>query len=434
MGAMAFMALHLLTLASAWASEAQDHATLTASWANGLHMQTADERFRISLGGTIMADWAAAFTDKGDDDALAEQRGFGSEFRRARLNISGSIFESVEFKAQWNFADDEVRTEDLWMALTDLPVVGMLKIGNFKEPFSLEEQTSSRYITFMERGLPLALAPSYNRGLAVGTDFLDGRGSWTVGVFEETQGGQARHDNHDDWNATARATFAPVHQAQAERLLHLGAAYSHGFRAGAATPLRYSASPETHLLAPVADTRGNTSFLAVDEDIPVDRVDLFGGEAATVLGPLSLQSEAIFALVNPDRPGGEAMDSDGDFLFWGYYIFASYFLTGEHRPYSNGSFGRVKPRRDFDLKDGGWGAWELAARWSYLDLNDSLGQSRVRGGKLGDMTLGGNWYLNPHARVMLNYIYSTLDERGFQAEAVDNESLHAVQMRFQVDW
>ncbi len=95
--------------------------------------------------------------------------------------------------------------------------------------------------------------------------------------------------------------------------------------------------------------------------------------------------------------------------FDGYYIQGSYFLTGENRKYktSSGAFDRVKPRENYSQK-GGCGAWEVAARYSKIDLNDN----NVTGGELEDVTLGLNWYLNPNTRIMWNYIRADLDRTG----------------------
>ena len=122
-----------------------------------------------------------------------------------------------------------------------------------------------------------------------------------------------------------------------------------------------------------------------------------------VRGPLSVQSEYMLVPV-------QSM-TDGTLYFNAFYLTASYFLTGEHRPYrkDQGTFDRVQPRRDFIRYAGqpqekcyelGPGAWEIAVRASQLDLNDAT----VNGGRLTDLTLGLNWYLNPYLRVTTNYI------------------------------
>ena len=144
-------------------------------------------------------------------------------------------------------------------------------------------------------------------------------------------------------------------------------------------------------------------------------MDLFGSEAAVVYGPLSIQTE--YMVMSVDRRGFE------DPVFSGGYIYASYFLTGEYRPYkmTDGEFDRVKPRKNFSIEGKGLGAWEVAFRYSTMDLNDKS----VNGGFLRDFTWGLNWYLNPNTRVMLNYIYA--DEQPIGEADI-------IQARFQFDF
>jgi phosphate-selective porin OprO/OprP len=102
--------------------------------------------------------------------------------------------------------------------------------------------------------------------------------------------------------------------------------------------------------------------------------------------------------------------------FWAASLQASYFLTGEHRPYkqSNGTFGNVKPKENY-TNEGGTGAWELAARYSHLNLNDH----NVFGGRLNDVTLGVNWYLNPSLRMAWNYVWADASSRHRDAGEVN---------------
>jgi phosphate-selective porin OprO/OprP len=81
----------------------------------------------------------------------------------------------------------------------------------------------------------------------------------------------------------------------------------------------------------------------------------------------------------------------------------------------------VKPLRNFD-GNGSWGAWEVGARYSYLDLNDG---NDTRGGILGDFTLGINWYLNPNVRFMFNYVLADAKSRG---------EANIIETRFQADF
>ena len=117
-------------------------------------------------------------------------------------------------------------------------------------------------------------------------------------------------------------------------------------------------------------------------------------------GPFSLEGEWYTSLVSRE-------DDLSGLSFSGFYVQSSFFLTGESRGEqyvtAYGEFDSpVHPRHNADFKEGGWGAWPLAARYSYLDLNDD----DIRGGILGDVTLGLNWQLNPNFRWMLNYVHS----------------------------
>jgi phosphate-selective porin OprO/OprP len=160
-------------------------------------------------------------------------------------------------------------------------------------------------------------------------------------------------------------------------------------------------APEFALTNPFGGPGSTPSFVDTGE-LRADVYNLWGVESAAVWGPFSVQAEAMLARL--DRSGRPATD------FWGAYAFATVFLTGEHRVYDRkrGEFDRVRPLNDFQpWRDGRlWGgAYELALRLSYIDLDDQ----NVRGGRLTDLTAGWNWYLNPYAKMSFNYIHAFLD-------------------------
>jgi len=117
--------------------------------------------------------------------------------------------------------------------------------------------------------------------------------------------------------------------------------------------------------------------------------------------------------------------------FWGFYLFGSYFLTGEHRNYGTraGTFFPLQPKHNFHPRKGRWGAWELAVRFSYVDLNDK----DIRGGKEANFTAGLNWYLTRKTRFMLNYIRAIVKDRE-TPPAVDSGRAHIFQARFQTEF
>ena len=137
-----------------------DPKTMRAYWKDGLRLDSNDGSFKLKIGGRIQYD--TIFIDESDDleDNLGTNIEDDSEFRRARLYISGKIYDNVEFKAHYDFAGGDADFKDVYMGLLGVPVVGNIRIGHFKEPFGLEELTSSKYITFMERSLANTFAPS----------------------------------------------------------------------------------------------------------------------------------------------------------------------------------------------------------------------------------------------------------------------------------
>jgi phosphate-selective porin OprO/OprP len=138
-------------------------------------------------------------------------------------------------------------------------------------------------------------------------------------------------------------------------------------------------------------------------NLNVPYYNVLGSELLWVNGPVSLQSEAMVSLVNQQAGPSATLP--------GAYAQLGYFLTGEHRPYdrNTGTIDRVMPKSNFAF-DGktcspGMGAWEVAGRWSYLDLNDAT----INGGTIMDYTAGLNWYWNPYTKMVFNYVHAISD-------------------------
>ncbi|MBW1979693.1 MAG: porin [Deltaproteobacteria bacterium] len=361
-------------------------------WKNGLAFESADRKFTAKIGGRINVDAGEVDTDHDVKKFFDNQFGSGVNFRRARLSFEATIYHDIMLKSEYDFTSGETKFKDVYVGMRGLPYVGTLRIGHQKEPFSLEEIISGNYVTFMERALPNGFVPDRNTGLGLNNTVLDRRMTWAVGGFRETDNQGSGLGNPENYNVTARVTGLPWYRDKGSRLLHLGLSYSHKFVDKGGT-VRFRSRPETQL----------TSERFVDTgSILADDVDLLAPAAAVVFGPLSFQGEYIYSHVDPKQ--GSSLDFDG------YYIYGSYFLTGEHRSYStsHGAFSRIRPKKNFQLHGGGWGAWEVALRYSHMDLDDE----DVEGGKLSDITAGLNWYLNPSVRIMFNYIHADLDHVG----------------------
>ncbi len=378
-------------------------------WDNGLRFKSEDGNFKLKIGGRIMNDWGWLTEEKNILENVGDQVD-GTEFRRARFYLSGEIYKNIGFKAQYDFAGGDPEFKSVYMELKKIPVLGNFRVGQFKEPFSLEELTSSKYITFMERSLNNVFAPGRHTGFMLSNHALDKRMTWAAGAFRMADDfGDSEGDRTTEggYSFSGRITGLPIYKDEGNKLIHTGFSYS--YRNAFENKFSFASRPEIHLADNFVDTG----------EFAAEFAHLFNPELAIVYGPFSLQSEYTFANIDLDRgtPG-----SNPDFT--GFYVSGSYFLTGEHKKYDTktGELGRVKPNKNFNLGKG-MGAIELTARYSELNLSDKS----VDGGQLSDATLGLNWYLNPNTRVMFNYVHA--DVSGLKD---GNADLAA--MRFQIDF
>lgn len=341
----------------------------------GLRGRSPDGSFSYELGGRIMGDLAVY-----DEDVLQEL-GNGSQLRRLRLDIEGTVWTDWGYKVEVDFAEDEVEIKDTFLQYSGFDNY-RIRFGNLKEPFSLEEQTSSLYTTFMERALPNALATDRSIGVSMhtsGDHWSFGAGVFAEGV-DDSNSGDGEFD--EGTGISGRFTITPI--ANEKALIHFGA--SAAFRkAGDDKEFRIRARPESNITSVRFVNTGN-----IDD---VDERMTYGVEAAAVFGPVSLQGEYIAKELTIDG-------APTDLEFDGFYAYLSWFLTGESRSFRNriAEFGRVRPKRI--VGRGGAGAWELALRVSNLDLTDN----GFDGGEEDNITFGLNWYPTPNIRVLFNYI------------------------------
>ncbi|MDQ3563921.1 MAG: porin [Pseudomonadota bacterium] len=375
-----------------------------------LEISSPEGDFKFGVGGRVQVD-AAWYNEDDTDAGETTNLDSGVEFRRTRLSAFGTLWKHWDFKSEVDFAGNGVDVKDMYIANTYLKPF-TIQAGNFKEPFSLEQLTSSRFITFMERSLADAFVPERNLGAALyyaGSNWTAAGGVFSEGVTEDDE--DVEIDGGEGIGVTGRITAAPL--LDSTRLVHVGGAISwrDPEESPADTLLQFRQRPESH----VADQRlVDTGEFAGTEDFM-----RYGAEGAFAWGPGSLQAEYIYTDVNRNIE---------DVSFDGWYIYGSWFLTGESRAAAykveKGAFDRLKPFSNFG--SGGWGAWEIAARYSTIDLSDE----DIDGGEQDDFTFGLNWYPNPNLRLMANYVkVLSIDDGEFEGASPD-----IFQLRAQVDW
>jgi phosphate-selective porin OprO/OprP len=392
----------------------------------------------VTITGVAQID-GVAFSQ---DDASVAQYGpiqNGADIRRARLGAKGAIADNMNYFFQMDFGFVGRPTfTDVWVEWTQLPVLGNVRVGQWKQPFSLEVVSSFRYTTFMERSSMFqAFTPFRHLGIGFYDHSADLNWTWAASMIRTGQDQYGNSLSTDGGNGVVgRLTHLLWYDEPADGRYysHIGGAYY--YNRPPRDTVRFRSIPEIFVgehAAGAVGTSGQaipgalngTPFFVDTTNILADNVHTFGAENLTVHGPWSFQAEAMAAVVD-QQVGGTA-------TLWGTYAQVGYFLTGEHRPYDRiaGAIDRIKPFEDFFMlrTDGahcyGLGAWEVAARWSYIDLNDGT----IVGGQMSNVTLGVNWYCNPYCKVVFNCIHSFAEAR----TGVDTETT-AYGLRAQYDF
>ncbi len=336
-----------------------------------------------TIGGRLEVDGAAFSTS----DTLS---GFdnGFELRRARFTAKGASILALPFsyRVDLGYVPGAFTVTQAYINVSGVRYLGDFQFGQFTPPVGLQMITSSWDIGFMEPAAALqALAPGSQPGAQFHDTFLERRGTWTLGAYAGVgRSGEYGSSSKSFGNLMGRLSWLPVDGTNdtvpaANRYLHLG--LSGNLQASPGGSVRYRSRPESYIAPYVIDTG----------DIEASSARGTGVELLWVNGPFSAQGEFITSQVGSD--------GDGSLRFFGSYAQASWFLTGESRPYnrSDGTPGRIIPLRNFGFgPDAGWGAIEAAARLSYTDLSDGA----VRGGRL-TMFMGSlNWTLRPQLKCM----------------------------------
>ena len=383
-------------------------------WLNGLRIVSSEKNFRLNMRCRMMYDFG--YTDLSDDyqRVYSDRDGFDTDVRQLRVLGWGTIYDSVEFKIAFDFAN--VRDiKDIWFRFRKLRYLRRFTFGHLREPFSLEALTSSSFRTFMERALPVdALGLGRNIGAMFSMPSLDERRTFSLGFFYNTaslsnvNSAQDSISDANGFNITSRVTWLPVYEDEGRRLLHSGLGYSYGYRDD---DIKTGSKPESYLV---------DKWLVDTGEFSADRIDRVNAELASVSGPLSFQGEYFHGFTDSDTAG------DPDFR--GYYMYAGYIFTGEHREYdtARGIFSRITPKHNFKIREKKWGAWEVALRHSYVDLNDK----NITGGEERNFTLGLNWYTTGKTRFMFNYVHARVNQQS--ASSLEDGYLNIFQTRFQI--
>lgn len=339
-------------------------------------LEIAKEYFKptVKLAGRLQTDIAFYDSDR-------QRLGSGTIIRRLWLEMNGKLTPQIwRYRLQFGIERNELNVYDAYMRFQPSDNT-YFDIGHFREPFFLNALISNNHLTFLERALPNMFEPNRRIGIGgVHYQQLNSHHSYHIsgGIFGETQDADPESERDEGYGVSARA--ATAYNITPDTLFMIGVAGNYRRTNGEDT-IRFRTRPETR----VTNVRLiDTGDLAHTKGIALGDI-----QGAVVYHNYSLQGELVESYVQRERGLSNAR-------FSGWYLFASWFLTGESRVYNpqTATFVGITPRNKK------WGAWELAGRVSEVDLDDG----NIEGGRELNTTLGLNWYVTRYIRFYANYI------------------------------
>lgn len=386
---------------------------------------------KATFFGRIHLDyWAFPQATEGIDVLEGEDPQDNVTFRRMRIGIKGDLNDNMFYKYEGEFAGGVASSyRDAFIGFKNLPLLNTLIIGNHKRPQGLDHLNSSRYNVFIERPFIVEALSEDARRLGISSNGLsdDQAWNWRYGVFHQniTQTRDGFEDDHYQLEFAGRlANTAWYDESSGGRgYFHWAVSGGWGSVDGGLTARNNAADFRTR-----PEARSDQRWLDTGDILGAEEVFRYGIETVLNIGAFQLTAEYLQGNVERDPLVGE------DVSFGGGYVQVAYFLTGEHTPWvrKTGTLGRVKPYENFfsvRTRDGarnfGLGAWQLAARYSYADLQDQ----DITGGIGESLTLGLNWWWNPNARMQLNYLVGEIER-----EPIASGDYQILGLRYMVDF
>jgi phosphate-selective porin OprO/OprP len=367
-----------------------------------LTFESSKHDYKLWLDNRVYFDGAYFF-----DQNTYNPIGNGVTIRRARFAIKAILHKNWYGEIDLDFAGSHVEMKDMIIGYRFTEEHGWKKnlsfrAGNFKESYSMETVTTSRYVMFIERSLASKFSPSRHLGFQVrkydtywllytGVHFAD------LGGFEEAEYSQDHNKKlgmDEGYSWTSRFVLRlPI--PDKEMIFHIGGSYSYR------TPKTSWESPKAwrHSTRTISNIN-RKKYLDTDDIINVDHRQLFGFELVGAWKGLMFQSEYFMSgLYGTDLNGVTGISSS---VAEGLYAQVGWLIFGGRYQYNSGEaeFTRVKRGRK-------WGDIELAARYDYLSLNDF--DAQIYGGGANAYTFGINYHVNSNIKFMLNYTYADHD-------------------------
>jgi phosphate-selective porin OprO/OprP len=336
------------------------------------------------------------------------------QLRRFRVLTKGDfqLLIPLWYQLELGYVPGKFYIENMYFAMRNLRWIGELKFGQFVAPMGLDELTSSRWTSFMERAsISEAMAPGVNLGIQAHRTFKDDGMTFTGGLFTDSVTSDTGDASQDYGRLIGRVSWITgwvdgSAEDEPEHMTHWGVSMNTVY--SSSESVQYRSRPESHAADYLIDTG----------DMEARSANTIGIEYAKVDGNRLLQAEGFYSNVD------SALD-ESSLDFWGGYLQGSWILTGERRKYIKeaGVFGQVVPNTPANWNNKWAGALEVSGRLSYSDLADGM----IDGGRMLLAGAGLTWHAQRRIRVKANLI-------GGQVSRFDTrESVLIFQLRLSVD-
>jgi phosphate-selective porin OprO/OprP len=431
---------------------------------DGLFFTSNDGNFKTHYGGVVQMDYIGMGPAKDVIPPSVHALQDSISFRRLRWRAEGTMYKHIDYVMEFDFAlalqnndpgnpanpmnglqstivhggsgiqsgntNNVMQPTTIFVTFNDVPCLGHVRVGNQQDWFSMEHIESARFLDFMERA-PIMDAFSgannngYTPGISAYNNTEDKRAGLQLGFYKNNvYDAGYTFDLGNAWTYGGRAIWTPYYdeETKGRYMVHTGLGSEYRTFNESLNPQNQGTNIRIRSRGDLRNTSStldpnyaDTGNFFVQSQILVDP------EIAIQLGPLLLRAEYCASWLQGARPFHSSAVDLGTVFMQGGYAEALYFLTGENRDYNkvSGVFNRVIPKNNANFSECKYGAWQVGARYDWIDLN-SFG---INGGQAQDGTLGLNWFLNPNLRIQVNYVLTHVNNAGPSGIVTTNGAL-----------
>lgn len=366
--------------------------------AEGFALQSSDTNFVLRLRGLLQVD-SRTFLE--DDGGLDGNDGF--VIRRARPILEATLYRDFDMQLVPDFAGNAAQLFDASITYR-LRTEVQVRVGKFKLPVGLEQLQSDAAGLFNERGFVSQLIPARNTGAQVSGELAEGILRYAGGLFGAA--GDGRNSSGlavaDEPELAGRLIVEPWRNSSMTTLRGLGVGVGASFSEIRSNAVALPATSGGTL--PGYTTAGSQQFFAYNPtqgSVVADGAHWrLSPQAYWYRGPVGVLGEYLIS--DQEVLNTSAIGRRADLQNRAWQVSAQWVLTGE-----SAGYGMIMPRRNFDPRHGGWGAWQLAARYGELSLDpetfSGFANPQVSARRAAAWSLGINWSLNRNLRVLTSY-------------------------------